>query len=148
MVNHVRNLLLNESGEFLPVGNVLEEYVPAEFVAKKLTGYLVSIDKVLFPEADRNIKLQRIMSYLSLLHSTFEEDVLAYDPRITYSFNKLYDLPHIDLALTFKELNSLQQISSQLFEGLPTEKEYFDHGTSVDRLCSVLLAFVSKLDQL
>lgn len=86
MVNQVRTLLLNARpwvGTDLPYG---EEYVPDEYLVRRLTPPLIAARAALFgsnpDRAGLNLTLARI---LAVLHtSPFVSDVTADDARITY----------------------------------------------------------------
>ena len=209
MVNHFRNILLNSNGERLPDGK--QEYVPAEYVQKNVTGVMSSIHKALFPEANDDELVQRVNTYMLLLHRSFEEDVLKYDPRFTYQIGvkvvgnnvdhefdlptgalpssfgwDLYDTPppagsppadyvpqethqrdvmpdgsfapaaetsthtlfeqtpRVDLVSVFRELGKLP---INEVPGYSIEKDYFNHGVDIDRLCATLIIYVAEMDK-
>lgn len=87
MINHVRTLLLNLSGENRPVPTFPgEEYVPPAFTARAVPPALASVRRVLFGNSpDRAMMNYRLRQFMCLLHaSELVEFVLAPDPRTTY----------------------------------------------------------------
>lgn len=86
MINHARTLLMNVAGSGSQPGLPGEEYVPADFRARRLTTELAAARRILFGTTpDRLCLNYRLREYMTVLHSTeLEEYVLALDPRITY----------------------------------------------------------------
>ena len=86
MINHVRTLLLNESGPRQPDLTIPGDVYIPEFTAQVLPGALESLYTVLFGvDADYRGKLYRAAQYMAVLHSTeYERHVLSADPRVTY----------------------------------------------------------------
>ena len=154
MVNHTRTVLLNI--DVKPDGlYFLDEYIPANFKAVDLTkdNGLLAIYTALFPTSDYQEKLLYLYAYMGLLHAMFEEDILKYDSRITYNFDKpLMDFAPIDIVSVVNSINTLpNKITDILFEPSGdldhvTLKEYFTDGSSyVDKLGSVLLGYIEKV---
>ena len=87
MINHIRTLLLNQSGT---VGQGPdfpgEEYVPATYRARKLTPGLTACRRAIFgSDPDRLCLNYRLWQLMPLLHSTeLVEYTLAPDDRVTY----------------------------------------------------------------
>jgi len=87
MINHLRTLLLNESGEAALGESVpAEEFVPPEFRPVRLTRELAEVRNVLFGVApDRAMLDYRLRQLMALLHaSPLSDYITAKDPRITY----------------------------------------------------------------
>lgn len=84
MINHARTLLLNQT----PAEGAACEYIPRDYVAKKLPTYLQDIWNILFgPAADTYARNYRARQLLTILHSTdtdLVEYVVELDPRVTY----------------------------------------------------------------
>lgn len=90
MTNHVRCHLLNDrpwSGPTRPVG---EEYIPADYVVRRLPPNLAVARELLFghgaDRVGRNLTLARLMAFVHA--SPLFEDVLTSDSRITYDPNR------------------------------------------------------------
>lgn len=98
MINHLRTLLLNESGPAV-YEYPGSEYTPPSFVRKKLPAYMVRIFELLYgKDPDITKKNYRAYQLLLSVHSS-DLDYLAkkLDPRVTYwpfDKNKLI-FPHI-----------------------------------------------------
>jgi hypothetical protein len=94
VINHVRTLLANQSGDKRPgLDFYLEEYIDPAFKALELPAYLESIRGVLFGRGADNAWVNfRLRQYMTMLHATeFEQYVLDYDPRITYGEDRKID---------------------------------------------------------
>ena len=83
MINHVRTLLLNQTGGS-PVRG--EQYVPPEFAEIPLSTQLMNVREQLFgTNPSRETLNYRLAQYLTLIHATeLREFVTALDPRLTY----------------------------------------------------------------
>ena len=87
MINHARTLLCNVSGASRPgLGMFGEEYVPANFVAQTLPGYLANLRTIIFGTDPDNLFLNyRAAECMHLLHSTkFVTYLTDLDTRYTY----------------------------------------------------------------
>lgn len=86
MINHVRTLLMNRGRDGHAFDFPGEEFVPAEFVPRRLPVYLRSAHRALFgTNPDRLYLNYRLRQLMSMLHATeLEEHVLAFDSRVTY----------------------------------------------------------------
>ena len=89
MINHARTLLLNQTSKGRPrLGEHGEEFIPTNFGPKSLPPHLKTIRQILLGSfGDPTYQNYRLAQYMSMLHSypMFEELVLGYDPRITYT---------------------------------------------------------------
>lgn len=86
MINHIRTLLLNEDGSNKPGANYpLEEYVPPDFQAVKLSFELKKVWCVLFGlSPDRAYKNWRLHQLLRAAEvSSLFKECLKFDPRNT-----------------------------------------------------------------
>ena len=89
MINHIRTLLLNESGGLgYPIDYPGEEYVPADYAPVALPAALDGVHAALFgrKDADRAFKNLRLRQITTLLHAepTLKEYVSYFDSRVTY----------------------------------------------------------------
>ena len=85
MINHARTLLLNRNGDGYG-GTLGDEYVPPEFPAIALPGYLNKLRIYLFStDPDQAFMNYRLQQYMAVLHSSpLVEFVTDLDSRITY----------------------------------------------------------------
>lgn len=87
MINHIRTLLMNVTGDVSGyIYGLGEELIDPSFVSQFLSTKLQSVDNVLFGiNPDRAMLCYRLRQYMTLLHSTeLSEFVISFDPRITY----------------------------------------------------------------
>ena len=96
MINHLRTLLLNQSGSLQPgLAYPGEELVAPTYTIKLLPFHLDVVHSLLFGSFhDRAYINWRLREFLPILHdSPMEEAVLDLDPRVTYLpfDNRLYE---------------------------------------------------------
>lgn len=86
MINHVRTLLMNRKRNGHGLDTFGEEYIPAEFVPKKLNVALSLAHRTLFGgKPDRVYVNYRMRQIMELMHATpLAVDIVDKDPRITY----------------------------------------------------------------
>ena len=132
MINHVRTLLLNVSGnQPVPDWVVGERLVPTTYRAAKLSTELQQVRNILFGlSPDRSMLNYRLAQFLPFLHQPgLEEYTLGPDSRITYATkpfdNSLFAdsafIPRADgLAITSvsDEIVPDPDITGQLYYGL------------------------------
>lgn len=127
MINHFRTLLINRDGDEQEQGSRLgDEYLPPNFRAVTLPGYLQSLRRILFGSSpDRVFANYRARQCMSLMHSSeLVEFVLHLDPRITYDltddelmvsdqFGITTDCPDVSIL---RELGMPDAIGRSLFQ--------------------------------
>lgn len=89
MINHFRTLLLNRNGRpVTPLTTPGEEFVDPQFIAREPPVYLRAPLQLLFGNRPDRVYLNyRLRQLLQMVHETeLEEYVLAFDSRVTYSF--------------------------------------------------------------
>ena len=95
MINHVRTLLMNKGRDGNPIEDFGEEYIPSDFIPKRLSIPLATVNRTLFGgNPDRLFINYRMRQIMALMHSTdLSQDVLATDSRVTYlpMRNDLFD---------------------------------------------------------
>lgn len=88
MINHVRTLLLNETGASAYAPDYPgEEYVPTEYVKVRLPTNLLEPYSILFGQnSDRAKKNVLLRTYMTLIHAIpkLAAHVYSFDPRVTY----------------------------------------------------------------
>ena len=86
MINHVRTLLMNKGRDGNPIENFGEEYIPNDFVPRRLNITMSTVHRMLFGgNPDRLFVNYRMRQIMALMHSTdMAQDVLDPDPRVTY----------------------------------------------------------------
>jgi len=90
LINHVRTLLLNRSGDSGASPQTPgEEYVPPAFRAKELPGFLsTALSAVFGNNPDRLYLNYRLRQIMQMLHATeLSQGVLDFDSRITYDLD-------------------------------------------------------------
>lgn len=107
MINHVRTLLLNQSGDTgVSPATPGEEYVPPTYRRRRRPRYLEAALSVLFGGSPDRLYLNyRMRQLMQVLHATeLRTHVLARDPRITYElidsafFNQVFRLDYAQYA--------------------------------------------------
>jgi hypothetical protein len=95
MVNQIRTLLLNESGQNHQDWSIpAEEFIDKNYKQKNLNLNQSSIYRILFPTQDRVSKNIKLYHYLKIIHSCFLHDyTILEDKRLTYYPRILYEPP-------------------------------------------------------
>jgi hypothetical protein len=151
MINHGRTLLLN-----LPTTEtecLLEEYISPDFISIQLNELLNTIHSIIFASCkDRSDSNFRVRQLLTLIHLNNEKALIALDPRITY-------LPFFPRNTSNINIRSLPDMMAELsifvreheitlFKGLQEEFKLWKSPLFVDKLVSVILAFIYKVEEL
>lgn len=87
MINHARTLLMNRTVAVPDYAFLGEEYVPPEFHALALPGFLTAPARILLgDDPDREFMNYRLRQLMTVLHSTpFVAHALELDSRFTYA---------------------------------------------------------------